>query len=61
MLGRYDVKVLVRGPTAFEIAGKGDIEIGVYVNDYDWNKVLDRLKKKYGDPYNIDGDYAKFY
>ena len=32
--------------------GKGEVEVGVYPNDKEWNKVVDKLKSVFGEPEN---------
>jgi len=55
-----DIKLLVRGSTAFRIFGKGDVEVGVYPLEKDWKKVAGILAKAYGDPDNVEPDYMRF-
>jgi hypothetical protein len=49
-----------RGSTAFGIAGKGDIELGVYPSTQVWGEVLERLKVFYGLPGNVEENYVRF-
>lgn len=55
-----DIKLIVRGSTAFKILGKGDVEVGVYPLEKDWKKVACILKKTYGDPDNVEPNYMRF-
>ncbi len=56
----FKPKLLVRGSTAFKILGKGDVEVGVYPLEKDWQKVAGILTKTYGAPGNIEPDYMRF-
>ena len=44
LFGDLDTELAHRGSTAFGIAGKGDVEIGVYPADEAWAEVLERLR-----------------
>ena len=44
VLKDYNIRLKIRGSTAFKIMGKGEVEVGVYPNDKEWNKVVDKLK-----------------
>jgi hypothetical protein len=52
--------ILLRGSTAFEIWGKGDIEIGIYPNDKQWFEILKSLINHYKGIGNLEKDYARF-
>ena len=60
VLSDVDVEILHRGSTAFGIAGKGDIEIGIYPSSNDWDKVINKLKKHFGKVNNLEDNYARF-
>lgn len=60
LLKKFDLKMIIRGSTAFKIAGKGDVEIGVYPNESDWKSVIKLLKKEFRDPENVEEDYVRF-
>lgn len=60
LLGDLDLEFIHRGSTAFGIAGKGDIEIGVYPRQSDWDRVLKKLTQKYGEAGNVENNYARF-
>lgn len=60
LFGVYEVRILHRGSTAYGIAGKGDIEVGVYPKEEDWSGVIDILKNEFGEAGNIEDDYARF-
>jgi hypothetical protein len=55
-----DVEIHLRGSTAFEIAGKGDIEFGVFPGEDDWGKTLGKLEDVYGEPGNRQENYVRF-
>lgn len=55
-----DVKLLVRGSTAFKIMGKGEVEVGVYPKAEDWQKTKILLTKAFGEPENIEEGYIRF-
>lgn len=55
-----DVTILHRGSTALGIAGKGDIEFGVYPAAEDWDRVIARLQAIYGPPGSLETDFARF-
>ena len=56
----YRVEILHRGSTAFGISGKGDVEIGIYPSETDWQSVIETLKNYFGELGNIEDDYARF-
>ena len=55
-----DIDVMIKGSTAYQIIGKGDIEIGIYGNEGNWDKVKTILTSKYGEPDNLENDYFRF-
>jgi hypothetical protein len=59
-LSNLDVEVIIRGSTTFKIAGKGDIEFGVYPVERYWEGVLKKLETLYGLPGNTEQDYVRF-
>ena len=60
LLTDFDLEILHRGSTAMGIAGKGEIEIGVYPREEDWEKVIKILAGRYGKIENLETDYARF-
>lgn len=60
LLLKYKVNFLLRGSTAYEIAGKGEIEIGVYPKEKEWKEVLGTLKSHFGTIDNLEENYARF-
>ena len=60
VLKDYNIRLRIRGSTGFKIMGKGEVEVGVYPNDKEWNKVVDKLKSVFGEPENVETDYVRF-
>lgn len=44
ILSPWHVKAKIIGSTAYEIAGQGGIEVGIYLTNSNWNEVLNRLE-----------------
>ena len=59
-MSKYKVKTLLRGSTAFGIAGKGEIEIGIYPREGDWREIINTLKSHFGQVDNLEENYARF-
>lgn len=53
------VEIRLRGSTAFEIAGKGDIEFGVYPTAEDWGRVVEILESICGKAQNTEDGYVR--
>lgn len=60
ILAGYQIDYLIRGSTAFKIAGKGDVEVGIYPKSTDWLTVLRLLEGNFGPPENLETNYARF-
>jgi GrpB-like predicted nucleotidyltransferase (UPF0157 family) len=60
LFGGLDVELAHRGSTAFGIAGKGDVEVGVYPSDEAWGEVLERLEDFCGQAGNVEENYVRF-
>lgn len=60
LLKNFKVEILLRGSTAFGIAGKGEIEVGVYPTEEDWGEVIKTLKTYFGKVDNLEENYARF-
>jgi GrpB-like predicted nucleotidyltransferase (UPF0157 family) len=60
LLAGLDVELSHRGSTRFEIAGKGDIELGVFPSEEDWSEVLTRLESRCGKAGNVEENYVRF-
>ncbi len=58
--GNLGTEVALRGSSLFGIAGKGEVEVGIYANDKNWNKVIDQIKKEFGKPENVEENYVRF-
>lgn len=50
LLKNLPVEIIHIGSTAYKIAGKGEIEIGIFTDDTNWDKVKTRLTPLYGRP-----------
>ena len=59
-LNKFNVEILLKGSTAYGIAGKGEIEIGVYPSEKEWEKVIATLKIHFGRIDNLEENYARF-
>lgn len=55
-----NIELTHRGSTAFGIAGKGDVEVGVYPSGGAWGEVLERLEKFCGQAENVEKNYVRF-
>ena len=55
----FEIDYAIRGSTAFEISGKGEVEVGVYPKPQDWQKVLAKLVEYYGPLEQSEADYAR--
>ncbi len=60
ILNNFNIKPTVRGSTLFEIYGKGEVEIGLYPKESDWNDVLMKLSFRFGKPEVVEKNYARF-
>lgn len=60
ILRGVEIEITHRGSTALGIAGKGDIEIGVYPADEDWPVVVKVLQSIYGPPGSLEANFARF-
>lgn len=60
MLDGLDAGLQLRGSTAWGIAGKGDIEIGVFPGEGAWDNVIARLAQTFGLPPSLEENYARF-
>jgi len=60
LLKNFKVEISHRGSTAFGIAGKGEIEIGVYPLEKEWNVVIETLTTYFGKVDNLEKNYARF-
>ena len=61
LLSSYsNIQFLHRGSTALEIAGKGDVEIGICPEEKDWESIFDILHKRFGEPHLKEPDFILF-
>lgn len=60
ILNGVKVKIVIRGSTLFKIYGKGEVEIGVYTDEENWNVVLDKLRAEFNSPEVVEINYARF-
>jgi len=60
LFNKQKVEIIHRGSTAFGIAGKGDIELGVYPTTKDWDSVRILLEKEFGFAGHAEKDYLRF-
>jgi GrpB-like predicted nucleotidyltransferase (UPF0157 family) len=60
VLSGLDVAITHRGSTVFRIAGKGDVELGVFPEEGLWETVLEKLETLCGSPGNTEQDYVRF-
>ncbi|MFC1624789.1 GrpB family protein [Patescibacteria group bacterium] len=60
LLKQFEVEVFHRGSTSFGIAGKGEIEIGVFPKESNWAEVITVLTREFGQPGNLEENYARF-
>ncbi|MCX6783905.1 MAG: hypothetical protein NT141_02450 [candidate division WWE3 bacterium] len=55
-----DAEVKLRGSSLFKIAGKGEVEVGVYLDEANWDLAIKEISKYFGKPENIESNYVKF-
>lgn len=60
ILFAFNPQIVHRGSTAFGIAGKNEIELGVYPKPKDWQKIIDFPTEYFGQVNNIEKNYARF-
>lgn len=60
ILGNLGVEIVHKGSTAMGIAGKGEIEVGIYPKVGDWEEVVQRLTNHYEKIGNQEEDYVRF-
>jgi len=59
ILSGQEVELETIGSVAYKIPAS-DVEIAVYATDKNWTEILDILKNKYGNPVNLDNEFARF-
>jgi GrpB-like predicted nucleotidyltransferase (UPF0157 family) len=60
-LAEWNIQAKIMGSTAYGIAGKGAIEVGLFLHGYNWEPVLGKLEEVYGQMEVKDRDYAQFH
>jgi hypothetical protein len=60
ILKDVNAEIIHKGSTAYQIAGKGEIEIGVYPNEADWEETMKLLEENIGEVNNLENNYARF-
>src|SRR5579885_1452652 len=60
-LAQWHVQAKIIGSTAYGIAGKGAIEVGVFLHGYNWQPVIEKLENTYGKMEVLEKDYAQFH
>lgn len=59
LLSNQEVEFGIIGSVAYKISAS-DVEIAVYATGKNWTEVLNILKNKYGEPVNLDNEFARF-
>jgi GrpB-like predicted nucleotidyltransferase (UPF0157 family) len=59
ILKEKDVEVKIIGSVAYQIP-TADVEVAVYIKNYDWKKVLELLEDKFGKPVYSEKEFALF-
>lgn len=59
LLNGQEVELGIIGSVAYKIPAS-DVEITVYATEKNWVEILDILKSKYGEPVNLDNEFARF-
>ena len=59
LLNSQEVELEIIGSVAYQISAS-DVEIAVYATEKKWVEILDILKNKYGNPVNLDNEFARF-
>lgn len=60
LISKWKIKPVLRGSTAFGVAGKGEIEIGLYPKNKDWYDLVIFLINHFRGIGNLEADYARF-
>lgn len=59
LLKDFDIEILHMGSSALKIGGKNDVEIYVYPNNDDWEKVAKVLENKFGKAGHTEEDFIR--
>ena len=60
LLTKFSADISLRGSTLYGIAGKGEIEIGIYPPEKKWKEIIDMLKIHFGKIGTLEKNYARF-
>jgi len=59
LLNGQEVELGTIGSVAYKIPAS-DVEIAIYATEKNWAEILDILKNKHGEPFNLDSEFARF-
>lgn len=59
LLSGQEAELEIIGSVAYKIPAS-DVEIAVYTTEKNWKEILNILKNKYGNPVNLDNEFARF-
>lgn len=59
LLNDQEVEFEIIGSVAYKIPAS-DVEVAVCAIENNWTEILDILKNKYGNPFNLDNEFARF-
>lgn len=57
----WNVQAKIIGSTAYGIAGKGSIEIGIFLNSGNWESIIGKLEENFGKMEEVESDFAEFH
>lgn len=60
LLQEFDVYIALKGSSLYKILGKGEVEVGIYPKEADWDSIIDILQNNLGEPKNVEMDYVRF-
>src|SRR5207248_932729 len=61
LLSPWNIQAKIIGSTAYGIAGKGAIEVGVFLNNGNWNEVIVKIEDTFGKMEVVEKDFAQFH
>src|SRR6266699_4740920 len=61
LLSVWQIQAKIVCSTAYGIAGKGAIEIGVFLNSGNWEPIITKLVENFGKMEVFEKDYAQFH
>jgi len=59
LLSGQKVELGTIGSVAYKIPAS-DVEVAIYATKKNWADILDVLKNKFGNPFNLDNEFARF-